>query len=94
MTIREVANQLFDLSVGGFFNGEKFTRKELNNYISSMFRSPSTLKLNNSVVMTIALPDREWLFTINKYANSADGFDYTIPETEAQEAVIWEKLIS
>lgn len=94
MTIREVVNQLFDLSVGGFFNGEKFTRKELNNYISSMFRSPSTLKLKNKLVMEIALPDKRWLFTINKYADAVDGFDYTIPETEAQEAVIWKELIS
>ena len=77
MSIREITNQLYDLSVGGYFNGEKFTKTRLNTYITNMF------KTGNKLIMQIALPDGWWFFKINKFANGE--YDYTIPDTREQE---------
>ena len=84
MTIPQVASQLIGLSVGGYINGEKFTVDRLTSQIAAWF-SGST---NKRIVMEIALPDGRWFFTVNHYAASRDGFDYTIPETREQEAAI------
>lgn len=84
MTINQVASQLHSLSVAGYFNGERFTKERLANQIAAWFRGTD----KHSIVMEIALPDGRWLFTINRYADCADGYDYTIPETRAQEARI------
>ena len=80
MTIKEVVNQLYDLSVGGYFNGEKFTKTRLTTYITNMF------KTGNNLVLQIALPDGRWFFKINKFAKNE--YDYTIPDTRTQEQKI------
>ena len=92
MTIKYLASQLHDLSLGGYFNGQKVSKQWLESYISKAFQSQ--LKLGNRLVMEIALPDGRWLFTINRFSDSADGFDYTIPETREQEARIRKMLAS
>lgn len=81
MTIREVCKQLYDLSVGGYFNGEKFTLERLINQTKNMFRG--TLKGGNRLVMQVALPDGWWYFYIVEYAKGQ--FDYYIPDTREQE---------
>lgn len=88
MTIHQIAQQLFDSSVAGYFNGEKFTRRELELYIASMFREGTSLKAGNRLVMEIALPDGRWYFFITHYGAGADEFDYTIPDDRDQEAQI------
>ena len=88
MTIRQVSTQLFNLSVAGYFNGEKFTRSQLEDCIAGMFRPGTTLKAGNRLVMEIALPDGRWFFTINRFSPARDGFDYTIPATRKEEARI------
>ena len=82
MTIREITNQLYNLSVGGFFNKEKFTEERLHKYISNMFRT------GNKLVMQIALPDGWWFFIINKFAETPDGYDYIIPDNRQQESKV------
>lgn len=77
MTLKEVIDQVYDLSVGGYFNGEKFTKTRFTKYINNMF------KTGNRLVMQIALPDGRWFFSINKLNNN--GYDYYIPETREQE---------
>lgn len=77
MTKTEIVNQLFDLSVAGYFNGEKFTKTRLNAYITNM------LKTGNRLIMNIALPDGRWYFYINKYCDNE--YDYVIPDTREQE---------
>ena len=77
MTKAELVNQLFDLSVAGYFNGEQFTKTRLNAYITNMFKSGQRL------VMNIALPDGRWYFYINKYNDNE--YDYVIPDTREQE---------
>ena len=88
MTIHTLSTQLHNLSVGGYFNGEKFTVKELEGYISSMFRPGVTLKAGNRLVMEISLPDGRWFFFITRFSDKPDGFDYTIPENREEEARI------
>ena len=82
MTITYIASQLHSLSVGGYFNGEKFSESRLADYIRNMLRTGDRL------VMEIALPDGRWLFTITRFAPSADGFDYYIPDTREEESRI------
>ena len=92
MTIHEVSTQLHKLSVDGFFNGEQFTKRELEAYIKGMFRPGTTLKADNRLVMEIALRDGGWLFTIDRFSDRPDGFDYYIPDNRDQEARIWSLL--
>lgn len=80
MNIKELTNQLYELSVGGYFNGEKFTKTRLNTYITNMFKSGQRL------VMNIALPDGRWYFYIDKYNDNE--YDYFIPDTREQEQKI------
>ena len=88
MTIHELSTQLHNLSVGGYFNGEKFTKRQLEHYIASSFRPEVSLKAGNQLVMEIALRDGRWFFTINRWSDKPDGFDYTIPDNRDQEARI------
>lgn len=92
MTLHETAQSLFSLSVAGYFNGEKFSLKQLESYIKQSFKG--TLKLGNKLVMEIALPDGRWLCEIIHYANRNDGWSYEIPETREEEQRIWNKLIA
>lgn len=87
MTIHEVSTQLFDLSIGGQFNGEFFTEDELEDYISDSFSSSTPF--GDRLLMEISLPDGYWMFTINRYSDEEDGFDYTIPDTRSQEDSLW-----
>ena len=84
MTIPQVASQLIGLSVGGYINGEKFSVDRLVNTIAAWFKVDGKQR----IVMEIALPDGRWFFTVNHYGSGRDAFDYTIPETREQEAVI------
>ena len=90
MTIREIAEQLHNLS-GGQINGQHYTKAETASYIYNMFRG--SLKLKNRLVMQIVLPDGEWLMTVNRFSNEPDGFDYTIPDTREQEQMLWSQLV-
>lgn len=92
MTIHDVASQLHSLSVDGYFNGEKFSVKQLQNYIADMFRSEETLAIANTIVMEIALRDGRWLFSVTHYNNKPDGFDYMIPDTREQEDELFARL--
>ena len=89
MTLNQVSDSLFDLSVFGYFNGEKFTRAQLRNYLKRAFR-PETQ--TSSWVLEIALPDGRWFCQISHYSPASDGFDYYIPETRAQEQVLWDRF--
>lgn len=90
MKLHQATDALFDLSIGGFFNGQQYKRNELYDYVSSMFRG--TLKLGNSLVLEISLPDGRWLCSINRLANGE--YDYYIPDTREQETRLYERLIA
>ena len=84
MTIHDTAAQLHRLSVAGYINGERFTVKRLENQIEAWFRGTD----KRQIVMEISLPDGRWFFTVNRFSEKPDGFDYTIPDTREQEALI------
>lgn len=89
MTIREVSSQLHNLSVAGYFNGEKFTKRELERFIAHWFRPGVDLKAGNRLVMETVLHDgQRWFFTVDRWGDGPDGFDYTIPDNREQEARI------
>ena len=86
MTKLELTTQLMNLAVAGYFNGEKFNKERLNNYIGKMCRNNG-----DKLFMEIALPDGRWLF---KITHCADGdWDYYIPETREQEAKLTAELL-
>lgn len=89
MTLRETTTQIISLS--NVLNGEVRSRAWLERYVREMF-SPGhgPLKLGDSIAMLIALPDGEWVFTIDRCANSEWG--YYIPETREQEQRLWKSL--
>jgi hypothetical protein len=92
MTIHDVASQLHNLSVGGYFNGVKFTTGQLQNCIADAFCSEATLAIPHTWVMEISLPDGRWFFSIEHYNDKPDGFDYTIPDSREQESKLLDRL--
>ena len=91
MTLHEVTTQLFNLSIDGFFNREKFTLQRLQDYISAMTQGEEAA----TVTMEIALPDGWWYFTVSKLPQFGRGFyDYTIPDNREDEAHIKSRLFS
>lgn len=79
MTLHNIATQLHSLSVGGYFNGERFTVSRLHDQLASWLRT------GDKLVMEIALPDGRWLFSVTRFAPNPDGFDYYIPDTRDEE---------
>lgn len=78
MTIKEIAGQLHKMSKG-HINGEKFTKRELENVFQMWMRN------STRYIGSITLPDGEWLFSLDRFGDKADQFDYTIPDTREQE---------
>lgn len=85
MTIRNIVDQLHTIAVDGTFNGEHFSKSELNYYICNMFRPELNTR---NLIMEITLLDGNWFFSINRYSDNPDGFDYTIPDNREQESRI------
>lgn len=88
MTLREVSNQLYDLSLDGFFNHQKVTRDWVYDVLNTfLVRAGGNPKKH---VMEIALPDCWWLVTVYKYPNGE--YDYSIPDTEEENDAVWSSL--
>lgn len=92
MTLKEACNRLYDHSLLGYINGEKFTKKRLYNMVSSAFKDGVSLKIPDKYVLEVCLPDGRWYCSINRYNHTADGFDYWIPESRNQEAKLLHAL--
>jgi hypothetical protein len=86
MTKQDIINQLYDLSVAGYFNGEKFTKSRLDKYITNM------LKTGNNLIMNISLPDGRWYFQIRRFPDNE--YDYYIPDNREQEKKTIDKLFA
>ena len=89
MTLRETVNQLFDLSVGGYFNREKRTRRDLYYQLNALFNS--TTSNQDKVIFEIALPDGWWFFSVSRRGNE---YDYYIPDTRDQETRLKDWLVN
>ena len=84
MTIKEVINQVYGLSINGYFNRERFSKTEFNTLIRTMFKN------GNNYICEIALPDGWWYMKIMKLQNHE--YDYYIPDTRDQEQIIIKQL--
>lgn len=85
MTLHEISTQLHSLSVGGFFNREKFSRDRLESQLRYAFLDAPA---GSRYVIEIALPDGWWYCSIYHYGTGRDQFDYCIPDNREQEAKI------
>lgn len=93
MTLREVVDQVYSLSIGGFFNRQKVTKKWLYNYLNTLLRTKE--KVPQRVVMEIALPDGWFYFSVNSFIDGGCiGFDYFIPDTKEQSEQLFQSLVS
>lgn len=92
MTIHEVSSQIFSLTLGGFVNGEKFTKRELEHVFRMWMRDPSRNKVANAHLIEVCLRDGRWFATINKVAEGPDGYDYYIPDTRDEESRLLAKF--
>lgn len=77
MTIKEVIDQVYGLSVGGYFNREKFSKKQFAEYVGRMLRS------GDKHILEIALPDGWWYMEIERFAYHE--YDYYIPDSRVAE---------
>ncbi|MCD7824203.1 MAG: hypothetical protein LUG86_09375 [Oscillospiraceae bacterium] len=97
MTLNQAADQIYNLSLGGYFNREKFTADGWRRHVNVLMRHPETLKIHNTLVQEIALEDGHWLFTIS-YIPSCKGdgrgeYGWAIPETREEEQRLKERLV-
>ena len=86
MTIKDITNQIISLSETlGIETNDRtewsvFSKTRLENHLRK--HEP---KLGKDYIMHIDLPDGKWLLFIYRYAETPDGFDYSIPENRADE---------
>lgn len=94
MTIHEVAEQIHQLS-GGHINRQFMNCRRIEGYIKAAFEDPAKLKTGDRIIMSITLPDGDWLFTVDRYTDSKGHkcYGYTIPETRKEEYKIKDLLI-
>ena len=92
MTLHEVSNQIYDLTIDGFVNGEQFTRRRLEQSIRRWMKDAEHNKIANRCVIELCLQDGRWLAIIDKFSDAPDGYDYTIPDTRDQESRLWQML--
>lgn len=86
MTLTEVTNQIYDLTIAGYINGEKFTKKLFNRNMHHFFNDCGFTKW----IIEVSLPDGRWLCKISKLANGE--YDYFLPETRKQEERLYAEL--
>lgn len=91
MTLHDISTQLHNLT-GGHINGERFSKQELEGAIRRWMRNPEGLKIPNRFVIEVELKDGRWLATIDRFADSPDGYDYYIPDTREQEDLLRKAL--
>lgn len=88
MTLLEVSNQLYDLSLDGFFNHQKVTRDWVYDVLNtSLVRAGGNAKKH---VLEIALPDGWWFATVYKFSNGE--YDYSIPDTKEDNKAVLDSL--
>ena len=94
MTIHEVAEQVHQLS-GGHINRQYMNCRRIEGYIRGAFKDPAKVKAGNRIIMSITLPDGDWLFTVDRYIDSKghECYGYTIPETRREEYKIKDLLL-
>lgn len=90
MTLHDIATQVHQLTLGGFVNGEKYTRRELERTLGIWLDRAEHNAIPNTVVFELCLQDGRWLCTASKVGNM---YDYYIPDTREDERRIWDRLV-
>ena len=85
MTLNELADSVYYCSVGNKLNGEKKTKENFRYWFKQMFCDSKT----KHVLFSMEFPDGEWMCMANRFDNGY-GFDYYVPDTRKQEAVMLE----
>lgn len=69
MTLTEVTNQIYDLTIAGYINGEKFTKKEFNHNMHHFFNDCGFTKKKDYMLNQASKPLTEavFIFFKNKY---------------------------
>ena len=88
MTLNNVVNNIYDLSVNGHFNGEHFTKKQFSDAVKHWMCS------SNEFILEAELPDGYFYISIFKYDNKSDCYDYYIPDTREESDKLLEKLMN
>lgn len=84
MTLREITQQIYSITVNGRINGEHFTAQELYTAFKAWLREPQS-----QYIFTALLPDGEWYC---KAIRGPWGYGYIIPETRHEEKHIINEL--
>ena len=92
MTLREVASQIYGLTIDGFVNGEQFTRKELEQVLRKWMDHAESNVVPNVHVVELSLPDGRWLAAVSNFRKTHDGYDYYVPDTREEEAHLYQRL--
>lgn len=86
MTLTELTNQIFSLTIANYINGEKFTKAEFKRNIHHFFEEINFERY----IIEVCLPDGRWLCKITMYAKGE--YDYYLPDTREQEDRLWAEL--
>ena len=92
MTLRQVADSLYEMTIAGYVNDTKYSRSGFCSALEEWMLFPESLKIKNRLVLQLSLPDGRWMATVNKFSDSADGYDYTIPADREEEAALLQLL--
>lgn len=82
MTIKDIVNQLMDLSVDRCIDGNRTTKKALAEKVRTEVQPGSPL------LCRITLPDGAWRVKIERWGQGPDGYDYWVPDTRTQENLV------
>lgn len=86
MTLIQMADSIYRLSMGHVLNGEKHTKEGFRYWFERMF----FLNDRKNVLFSMVLPDGEWLCIATHYD---DGYDYYVPDTREQEADLLKRFL-
>ena len=92
MTLHQVANRLYDLTIDGFINGIRLSRKEFTNTLVEWATSSGAFRLRNKFPVQLDLPDGKWYVCINRYGTGRDSYDYWMPDNREQERLLIQKV--
>lgn len=87
MTLTEVTNQIYDLTIAGYINDVKFTKREFHDYTKHFFNHVGVQK---HIIQIAMLDGKKWLCKITKFSNGEYG--YYLPETKEQEKHLYSEL--
>lgn len=93
MTINNIINNLYSISIDGKFNGERFTKTGFSNAVKNHWIYNNGELISKELYLEISLADGDWLMKIFQYRDSNDGWDYYIPNTKEEEKKLYDELL-